>query len=98
MKEYKDLTQEDFGVCVVAKDGESFESLERRFKKKVNKSGIEKDMLLRMFYEKPSIRKRRKRAEARRRLRREQLKYEKFLKKIEKKKGRGYIKDEDKSY
>ncbi len=99
MKEYKDPEQEKYGICVVAKDGESFESLEKRFKKKVNKSGIEKEALLHMFYEKPSVRKRRKSAEARRRLRREQLKYEKFIKKAEKRKTYptkgGFTKDED---
>ena len=97
MKEFKDFSQERKGICVVARDDETFEMLFKRFKKKVNKSGIEKEVLTRMYYEKPSVKLRRKRAEAQKRLRREEAKFIKFAKKIEKKrdpKG-GFKKDED---
>ena len=49
------------GVTVIARDDESIESLIKRFKKKVNKSEILKDIKRHMFYEKPSsVRNRKK--------------------------------------
>jgi small subunit ribosomal protein S21 len=68
------------GITVVLKEGEVPESLFKRFKKKVQKSGIEKEMYQRSFYEKPSVRKRRKHMENIRRMKREQAKLEKYLK------------------
>lgn len=73
------------GTTVVRREDEDQLNLVKRFKKKVQKHGIEREILLRQFYEKPSVRKRRKRAENLRRLRREQLKLEKFLKRRGKK-------------
>lgn len=52
---------------VKAKPGESFESLFRRFKKAVERAGILADYRKHEFYEKPSIKKRRKRAAAQKR-------------------------------
>jgi len=49
---------------VVAKNGESIESLLRRFKKKVEAAGILKDVRKREFYIKPSVRKKLKRLAA----------------------------------
>lgn len=69
------------GTTVVLREGETPESLLKRFKKKVQKAGIEKEMYQRSFYEKPSVRKRRKRMENIRRMRREQSKLDKYLKK-----------------
>ena len=61
----------EIGICVVARDKEDIESLIRRFKKKVNKSGILKDLRKKDYYNKPSMAKRIKKAEAKKRLERE---------------------------
>ena len=50
-------------------DGESLESALRRFKKKVQKAGILTEVRRREHYEKPSVKKKRKRAQARKRQR-----------------------------
>lgn len=50
-------------------DGESLESALKRFKKKVQKAGILTEIRRREHYEKPSVKKKRKRAQARRRKR-----------------------------
>jgi small subunit ribosomal protein S21 len=47
-------------------DGESFESLLKRFGKKVEQSGIISEVRRRGFYEKPSIKRKRKEAAKRR--------------------------------
>jgi small subunit ribosomal protein S21 len=47
-------------------DGESLESALKRFKKKVQKAGILTEIRRREHYEKPSVKKKRKRAQARR--------------------------------
>ena len=52
---------------VVARPGESFESLVRRFKKVVEYSGLLADVKKHEFFEKPSVQKKRKQAEARKR-------------------------------
>ena len=51
---------------VVASGNESFESLLRRFNKKVQQTGILSELRRREHYEKPSVRRKRKR-DARRR-------------------------------
>jgi len=66
---YIDL--KEVGICVIARDKEDIESLIRRFKKKVNKSGILKDLRKKEYYDKPSMAKRKKSAEARKRLERD---------------------------
>lgn len=52
---------------VVVKDGESFESALRRFKKQCEKSGIIADIRKHEHYEKPSIRRKKKSQAARKR-------------------------------
>jgi small subunit ribosomal protein S21 len=47
-------------------DGESFESMIRRFTKKVQQAGVISETRRRSFFEKPSIRKKRKQAAKRR--------------------------------
>ncbi len=53
---------------VKAKDGESFEQVIRRFKKQCEKAGILTEIRKREHFEKPSIRKKRKEAAARKRV------------------------------
>lgn len=47
-------------------DGESFESLMRRFSKKVEQAGIISETRRRAFFEKPSVKRKRKEAVKRR--------------------------------
>jgi len=51
---------------VVAGDNESFESLLRRFNKRVQQDGILAEIRRREYYEKPSIKRKRKEATKRR--------------------------------
>ena len=71
---------ERLGVTVVLREDEDPESLLKRFKKKVQKSGIEREFYQKTFFEKPSVKKRRKRLENLRRMKREQAKLDKYLK------------------
>lgn len=66
--------QEMTDICVVRRDGETVEDLIKRFKKKFSKSGVIKDLKEKMYYEKPSDKKRRKRAQAKRLREKEELK------------------------
>ncbi|UCG42430.1 MAG: 30S ribosomal protein S21 [candidate division WOR-3 bacterium] len=52
---------------ITVREGESYESFMRRFRRACEKAGILRDVKRREFYEKPSVRKKRKMAEARRR-------------------------------
>ena len=52
------------GLVVIARYDESIDSLIKRFKKKVNRSGILREFKDSTFYQKPSIKKKRKRIEA----------------------------------
>lgn len=52
---------------VKVRDGEAFEQAYRRFKKQVEKSGILSEVRKREAYEKPSERRKRKKAAARKR-------------------------------
>lgn len=52
---------------VTAKPGENIESLLKRFKKAVDKSGVLSDLKKHEFYEKPSVKRKRKQAAARKR-------------------------------
>jgi len=63
-------------TCVVAKPGESIESLLKRFKKVVERSGILAELKKHEFYEKPSVRKKRKKAAAKKRLLKKQKKFD----------------------
>lgn len=49
------------------KDNESFESAMRRFKKQVEKTGTLSDLRRREFYDKPSVRRKKKDVAARKR-------------------------------
>lgn len=53
--------------AVIVKDGESFESALRRFKKQCEKSGILTEIRKREHFEKPSVRKKKKSIAARKR-------------------------------
>jgi len=59
------------GNSVHAKDNEPFEKLMRRFKKKVQDSGLLQDLTKREFYEKPTSIKKRKKAAAKNRWKKE---------------------------
>lgn len=52
---------------IFVKEGESFESAIRRFKKQCEKSGILADFRKREHYEKPSVRRKKKSIAARKR-------------------------------
>ncbi len=54
---------------VKIEDGESLESALKRFKKKVQKAGILTEVRRREHYEKPSVKKKRKKAQARKKRR-----------------------------
>ncbi len=49
---------------VIAKKGESFEKMFRRFKRSVEKADIVNELRRREFYEKPTAKRKRKRAAA----------------------------------
>ncbi|MEO0083556.1 MAG: 30S ribosomal protein S21 [candidate division WOR-3 bacterium] len=51
---------------IIVKEGESYESFIRRFRRACERAGIPKEIKRREFYEKPSERRKRKLAEARR--------------------------------
>ena len=53
---------------IKVKDGESFESALRRFKKQVEKSGVLSEVRKREYYEKPSVKRKKKMIAARKRL------------------------------
>ena len=76
------------GVCVVKRKGESDEDLLKRFRKKFSKSGIAKEVRDRMYYEKPSDKRRRKKAQSIRLQQREQEKLEKAKEKARKYKAK----------
>ncbi|RMF82932.1 MAG: 30S ribosomal protein S21 [Nitrospirae bacterium] len=50
------------------KDGDHFEAAIRRFKKQCEKSGLMAELRKREYYEKPSVRRKRKQIAARKRL------------------------------
>jgi small subunit ribosomal protein S21 len=76
--------QEKGGICVVRRKNEGDEAFLRRFRKKFSKSGIMKEYKEKMYFEKPSDKKRRKRAQAAQVRRQDEEKREKFQKKQEK--------------
>lgn len=59
------------GNSVYAKDNEPFDKLLRRFKKKVQDSGLLQDLAQKEFYEKPTSVKKRKKAAAKNRWKKE---------------------------
>jgi small subunit ribosomal protein S21 len=85
--------QEKGGICVVKRKNESDEDFLRRFRKKFSKSGIMKEYKQKMYFEKPSDKKRRKRAQAAQVRRADEAKREKYMKKAKKfnKKGERHV-------
>lgn len=65
------------GIIVVRRENEDIDSLIKRFKKKVNKSGILKELKQHSAFEKPSVKRKRKEKEARLRLQKDLMKQEK---------------------
>jgi len=61
---YRQSVDEKQGIMIIRRDNEDIESMIKRFKKKVNRSGILREVKNNTFYEKPSMAKKRKRAEA----------------------------------
>ena len=58
------VNDKKMGLVVIRRENEDIESLIKRFKKKVNNSGILREVKNHSAYEKPSIFKKRKRKEA----------------------------------
>ena len=81
MKQYIDYSQEKNGICVVLRKGETTEDLVKRFRKKFSKSGVIKEVRDNMYFEKPSIKKRKKRAQAILLMKQEEAKFTKGFKK-----------------
>ena len=79
----------EFGICVTTRESESIESLLRRFKRKVTKSEILKEYRDHTEYLKPSVKKRKKSLDARRRDLKELAKAEKDMQKRRKKFKKG---------
>jgi small subunit ribosomal protein S21 len=87
--------QENTGICVVRRKGETDDELLKRFRKKFSKSGLAKELRDRMYYEKPSDKRRRKKMQSIRLIQREEKKMEEMQEKYEKfkqKKARMYAK------
>jgi small subunit ribosomal protein S21 len=78
--------QERSGICVMKREDESPDDLIRRFRKKFSKSGIAKELRERMYFEKPSKKRRRKRAQAIRMMQREEEKLQAMKDKARKQK------------
>ncbi len=63
---------------IVIKDNESFESALRRFKKQCEKAGILSEIRKREYYEKPSIKRKKKALAARKRMLKKVRKQQRF--------------------
>lgn len=81
--------EEHSGVCVVRRRGESDEEFLKRFRKKFSKSGISKEVRERMYYEKPSDKKRRKKMQSLRAIKREEEKLKLLKEKLQRKRAKG---------
>jgi len=68
--------EEYSGICVVKRKNESDEDLIKRFRKKFSKSGLAKEIREKMYFEKPSNKRRRKKAQSIRLLKKEEEKIE----------------------
>jgi len=55
---------------VKVREGESFEQALRRFKKQCEKAGILSELRKREYYEKPSMKRKKKKAQAKKRVKR----------------------------
>jgi len=78
------LYNDKIGITVIRREGESIDTMLKRFKRKVQKSEILREYRSRVEYLKPSVAKRKKRHDARRRDARDALKLEKQLMKKQK--------------
>jgi len=76
--------EERSGICVIRRKGESDDELLKRFRKKFSKSGLAKELRDRMYYEKPSDKRRRKKMQSIRLIQREQKKMEEMQERYEK--------------
>lgn len=76
--------EERSGICVVRRENESDESFIKRFRKKYSKSGLSKELRERMYFEKPSDKKRRKKSQQIRAIRKEEEKVKKLKDKAKK--------------
>ncbi len=55
-------------TCGIVRDGENFEQALRRFKKLVERAGIQTELRKREYYEKPSVERKRKEIAAKKRV------------------------------
>jgi small subunit ribosomal protein S21 len=81
------------GICVVRRRGETDDELLKRFRKKFSKSGLTKEIREKMYYEKPSDKRRRKKMQSIRLLQREAEKQAKIEEKFEKFKRKQQLKN-----
>jgi small subunit ribosomal protein S21 len=72
------------GICVVRRKGENDEDFVKRFRKKYAKSGLAKELRDKMYFEKPSDKRRRKKSQSIRLLKKEEEKLEKMAEMAEK--------------
>ena len=86
MKNY--YPQEYKAICVVRRQGETTERLIKRFRKRCMKDGLLQEIRERMFYEKPSIKKRKKWQRNQRAREKEKERYLKNLEKLRKKRAK----------
>jgi len=89
--------EERSGICVMKKEDESPDDLIRRFRKKYSKSGMAKELRERMYFEKPSKKRRRKRAQAIRMIQREEEKLQAMKDKARKQKIKRRRREQDDS-
>jgi small subunit ribosomal protein S21 len=80
--------EEHTGVCVVRRRGETDEEFFKRFRKKFSKSGVSKEFRDRMYYEKPSDKRRRKKMQSLRAIKREEEKLQKLKEKLKRKRNK----------
>ncbi len=72
---YKNFYPEEHtGICVIKRKGESIESLIKRFRKKISKNDVIKEVHERMYFVKPGDKKRRKKEQNIRNIRQEKNK------------------------
>ena len=62
-------------VFVKVRDGESIEEALRRFKRECERNGIMQEIKKREYYESPSVRRKKKQAELRRKIRRRMMRH-----------------------
>lgn len=76
--------EEKNGICVVRRESEDIEDLIKRFRKKFSKSGLAKEVRERMYFEKPSDKKRRRKAQCIRNIEKEEEKLKMLKEKAKK--------------